>query len=126
MFTGPPAASINDCSVAAGTPPSIAIAPLLLRLLPPHYPTWTICQFETGQKRCSWANRHQTTTEEDVMLPETMRAARMYDVGAEMVIEEVAVPQPGPLDVVVKVHACNVVPNLGNVLRNWTTSFPQL
>jgi len=60
------------------------------------------------------------------MLPETMRAARMYDVGAEMVIEQVAVPQPGPLDVVVKVHACNVVPNLGNVLKNWTTWFPQL
>lgn len=60
------------------------------------------------------------------MLPEKMRAARMYDVGAEMVIEEVATPVPGDLDVVVKVHACNVVPNLGNVLKNWTTWFPQL
>lgn len=60
------------------------------------------------------------------MLPERMRAARMYDVGAEMVIEDVDTPKPGPLDVVVKVHACNVVPNLGNVLKNWTTWFPQL
>lgn len=59
-------------------------------------------------------------------LPETMRAARMYDVGAPMVIETVETPTPGDLDVIVKVHACNVVPNLGNVLRNWTTWFPQL
>lgn len=61
-----------------------------------------------------------------MMLPETMRAARMYDVGAPMVIEQVPVPKPEPLDVIVKVHACNIVPNLGNVLRNWTTWFPQL
>ena len=60
------------------------------------------------------------------MLPDKMRAARMYDVGAEMVIEEVDTPTPGDLDVVVKVHACNVVPNLGNVLKNWTTWFPHL
>lgn len=60
------------------------------------------------------------------MLPKTMRAARMYDVGADMVIEEVSTPQPGDLDVIVRVHACNVVPNLGNVLKNWTTWFPQL
>lgn len=60
------------------------------------------------------------------MLPEVMRAARMYDVGAPMVIEEVPVPHPAPLDVAVKVGACGLVPNLGNVLRNWTTWFPQL
>lgn len=60
------------------------------------------------------------------MLPPKMRAARMYDVGAEMVIEEVETPRPGATDVIVKVHACNVVPNLGNVLKNWTTWFPQL
>lgn len=60
------------------------------------------------------------------MLPQTMRVARMYDVGGQMMIEEVATPRPEALDVVVKVHACNVVPNLGNVLRNWSTWFPQL
>jgi alcohol dehydrogenase len=60
------------------------------------------------------------------MVLETMRAARMYDVGGQMAIEDVATPQPGPLDVLVKVHACNVVPNLGNVLKNWSTWFPQL
>lgn len=58
-------------------------------------------------------------------IPNTMRAARMYDVGAPMVIERVPTPEPGPLDVVVKVHACGIVPNLGNVLKNWTTWFPQ-
>jgi alcohol dehydrogenase len=60
------------------------------------------------------------------MLPPKMRAARMYDVGSEMVIEDVDTPRPEAMDVIVKVHACNVVPNLGNVLRNWTTWFPQL
>ncbi|QUM71006.1 alcohol dehydrogenase catalytic domain-containing protein [Sphingopyxis granuli] len=60
------------------------------------------------------------------MKPETMRAARMYDVGAPMVLEEVPTPKPTALDVIVKVHACGIVPNLGNVLRNWTTWFPKL
>jgi alcohol dehydrogenase len=60
------------------------------------------------------------------MIPEMMRAARMYDVGAPMVIEQVPVPKPDSLDVLVKVEACGIVPNLGNVLKNWTTWFPQL
>ncbi|MHA3791818.1 alcohol dehydrogenase catalytic domain-containing protein [Sphingomonas sp. YL-JM2C] len=60
------------------------------------------------------------------MVPSKMRAARMYDVGAPMVIEEVDTPKPEALDVVVKVHACGIVPNLGNVLKNWSTWFPQL
>jgi alcohol dehydrogenase len=55
-----------------------------------------------------------------------MRAARMYDVGADMVIEQVDTPIPQSMDVIVAVHACNVVPNLGNVLKNWTSWFPQL
>ena len=60
------------------------------------------------------------------MVPSKMRAARMYDVGAPMVIEEVDTPKPEALDVIVKVHACGIVPNLGNVLKNWSTWFPQL
>jgi fatty-acyl-CoA synthase len=55
----------------------------------------------------------------------TMRAARMHNVGEPMRIEEVPVPQPGPGDVRVAVHAVNVVPNLANILSNWTTWFPQ-
>ena len=59
------------------------------------------------------------------MVPEMMRAARMYDVGAPMVVENIPTPKPGPLDVLVRVRACGIVPNLGNVLKNWTTWFPQ-
>lgn len=60
------------------------------------------------------------------MTGEMMRAARMYDVGAPMVIEQVPVPKPQSLDVLVRVEACGIVPNLGNVLKNWTSWFPGL
>jgi alcohol dehydrogenase len=60
------------------------------------------------------------------MAPTMMRAARMYNVGSPMVVENVPVPQAAPLDILVRVHACGIVPNLGNVLKNWTTWFPQL
>ncbi|MDX3641573.1 alcohol dehydrogenase catalytic domain-containing protein [Streptomyces sp. MB09-02B] len=54
----------------------------------------------------------------------TMRAARMHDVGEPMRIERVPVPDPGPGDVRVAVHAVNIVPNLANILTMWTTWFP--
>jgi alcohol dehydrogenase len=57
-------------------------------------------------------------------MSKTMRAARMHAVGEPMRLEEVAVPQPGPRDVLVAVHAVNIVPNLANILDNWTTWFP--
>lgn len=55
----------------------------------------------------------------------TMRAARLHRVGGPMVVEDVPVPVPGPGDVLVRVKACNIVPNLANILANWTTWFPQ-
>ncbi|HVB34533.1 MAG TPA: alcohol dehydrogenase catalytic domain-containing protein [Patescibacteria group bacterium] len=55
----------------------------------------------------------------------TMLAARMHEVGSPMLIEELPLPKPGPIDVRVAVKACNIVPNLANILRNWTTWFPQ-
>ncbi|WP_457962229.1 alcohol dehydrogenase catalytic domain-containing protein [Arthrobacter sp. D1-29] len=55
----------------------------------------------------------------------TMLAARMHDVSAPMTLERVPLPSPGPLDVRIRIKACNIVPNLANVLRNWTTWFPQ-
>lgn len=55
----------------------------------------------------------------------TMLAARMHEVGAPMILEEVPLPEPGPGDVRVAVKACNIVPNLANILANWTTWFPQ-
>ncbi|MGW0475674.1 alcohol dehydrogenase catalytic domain-containing protein [Streptomyces coeruleorubidus] len=54
----------------------------------------------------------------------TMRAARMHAVGEPMRIEELPVPEPGPGDVRVAVHAVNIVPNLANILNMWTTWFP--
>jgi threonine dehydrogenase-like Zn-dependent dehydrogenase len=55
-----------------------------------------------------------------------MRAARMHDVGQPMIIEQIPVPTPRPTDVLVKVKACGIVPNLGNVLSNWQKWFPHL
>lgn len=55
-----------------------------------------------------------------------MKVARMHTIGAPMKIETVPVPTPGPNDVLVRVHSCGIVPNLGNILANWTTWFPEL
>ena len=57
---------------------------------------------------------------------ETMRVARMYKVGEPMVLEQVGRPVAGPGDVVVRVGACGLVPNLANVLRMWDQWFPYL
>jgi D-arabinose 1-dehydrogenase-like Zn-dependent alcohol dehydrogenase len=59
-------------------------------------------------------------------MPATMRAARMHAVGGPMSIDTIAVPKPGSADVLVEVKACGMVPNLGNVLANWTKWFPHL
>jgi threonine dehydrogenase-like Zn-dependent dehydrogenase len=56
----------------------------------------------------------------------TMRAARLHRVGGPMVIEQLAVPEPRPTDVLVEVKACGIVPNLGNVLASWESWFPEL
>ncbi|WP_180989591.1 hypothetical protein [Streptomyces cahuitamycinicus] len=50
-----------------------------------------------------------------------MRAARMHHVGEPMKIERIPVPAPGVGDVRVAVHAVNIVPDLANILSNWTT-----
>jgi NADPH:quinone reductase-like Zn-dependent oxidoreductase len=57
---------------------------------------------------------------------ETMLAARLHKVGDPMVLERLPIPKPRPTDVVVKVKACGIVPNLGNVLTHWQTWFPEL
>jgi D-arabinose 1-dehydrogenase-like Zn-dependent alcohol dehydrogenase len=59
-------------------------------------------------------------------MQKTMRAARMHSVGAPMTIDTIPVPKPGSTDVLVEVKACGMVPNLGNVLANWTKWFPHL
>lgn len=59
-------------------------------------------------------------------LPAKMKVARMYEVGGPLVLESIDTPKPGPSDVLVRVHSCGIVPNLGNILANWTTWFPDL
>jgi len=56
----------------------------------------------------------------------TMLAARLHNIGKPMVLEELPVPEPRPTDVVVNVKACNVVPNLKNVLATYAEWFPYL
>jgi D-arabinose 1-dehydrogenase-like Zn-dependent alcohol dehydrogenase len=59
-------------------------------------------------------------------IPQTMTAARMHTVGGELKLETLETPKPGDMDVLVRVRACGIVPNLGNILANWTTWFPHM
>ncbi|WP_025433859.1 alcohol dehydrogenase catalytic domain-containing protein [Rhodococcus opacus] len=54
-----------------------------------------------------------------------MRAARLHAIGEPMSIDEIEVPKPRPTDVLVRVKACGIVPNMANVIHNWPTWFPQ-
>lgn len=58
-------------------------------------------------------------------IPETMKAARMHEVGGQLTIEELPTPKPGSMDVLLRVRSCGIVPNLHNILANWTTWFPE-
>jgi alcohol dehydrogenase len=49
----------------------------------------------------------------------------MHAVGEAMRIEQIPVPQPASHDVLIRVKACGIVPNLANILANWTTWFPE-
>lgn len=51
----------------------------------------------------------------------TMKAERLHEIGGKFVIDVVLRPEPRPHDVLVKVEAGGVVPNLKNV----TTHFPE-
>lgn len=55
-----------------------------------------------------------------------MQAARLHDMGADFRLDQVETPKPGPRDVVVEVKACNVVPNLKNVITSYPEWFPYL
>jgi alcohol dehydrogenase len=56
----------------------------------------------------------------------TMRAARLHEVGGPFHVDTIELPQVRPTDVLVKVHACGVVPNLHNVVSNYPKWFPFL
>ncbi|MEU6134680.1 alcohol dehydrogenase catalytic domain-containing protein [Nocardioides sp. NPDC047086] len=55
-----------------------------------------------------------------------MLAARLHTIGEPMQLERVPRPAPRSTDVVVKVMACNIVPNLKNVLATYAEWFPYL
>ena len=59
-------------------------------------------------------------------MSQLMRAARLHAVGQPMRIDQVERPVARGTDVVVQVKACGMVPNLGNVLANWETWYPQM
>lgn len=61
-----------------------------------------------------------------MVVSETMTAARMHTVGGELNLEKLPTPKPGDMDVLVRVKACGIVPNLGNILANWPTWFPHM
>ena len=49
----------------------------------------------------------------------TMIAARLHAYGQPMTLDRIEVPEPRPTDVLVKVKACGVVPNLARVVSNF-------
>jgi alcohol dehydrogenase len=48
-------------------------------------------------------------------IPAVMRAARLHKPGGPLSIDQVAVPQPGPGDVLIAVKACGVIPNMNAI-----------
>jgi threonine dehydrogenase-like Zn-dependent dehydrogenase len=60
-------------------------------------------------------------------MSQTMIAARLHKPDAPLQLDEVPLPEPRPGDVVVAVKACNIVPNLKNVLSSdWPKLMPSL
>lgn len=55
----------------------------------------------------------------------TMLVARMHEVGAPLRLDTLPIPDPGPTDVLVAVKACNLVPNLKNVLTHYPDWHPE-
>jgi alcohol dehydrogenase len=56
----------------------------------------------------------------------TMKAARLHQVGTKFSIDEIAVPKPRPNDVLIKVKACGIIPNMKNVMAHYAEWFPFL
>ncbi|HEX7684298.1 MAG TPA: alcohol dehydrogenase catalytic domain-containing protein [Trinickia sp.] len=54
----------------------------------------------------------------------TMVAARLHALGTPMTLDTIPIPKPRPTDVLVRVKACGIVPNMANVINNWPTWFP--
>lgn len=59
-------------------------------------------------------------------MTKTMRAARLHEIGGKFSIDELPVPEPREHDVLVKVEACGLIPNLRNVVTHFPTWYPFL
>jgi alcohol dehydrogenase len=55
-----------------------------------------------------------------------MRAARLHRIGDGMSVDTIAVPTPRPTDVLIKVRACGIIPNMKNVISHYAEWFPFL
>ena len=55
-----------------------------------------------------------------------MRAARLHEVGKPFEIDAIPIPEPVGSDVLVRVRACGIVPNLKNVVSHYPEWFPFL
>ncbi len=53
-----------------------------------------------------------------------MRTAHLHTIGEPMSIDTIDVPEPRPTDLLVRVKACGIVPNMANVISNWPSWFP--
>ncbi|UJW81229.1 alcohol dehydrogenase catalytic domain-containing protein [Hydrogenophaga sp. SL48] len=54
----------------------------------------------------------------------TMTSARLHALHTPMTLDTIPVPKPRPNDVLVRVKACGIVPNMANVINNWPSWFP--
>lgn len=64
--------------------------------------------------------------EVDTLIPEKMRAALLHEGSTSPVVDDIDVPDIDDEEVLVRVRACGIVPNLLNVVRRWSTVFPDL
>jgi threonine dehydrogenase-like Zn-dependent dehydrogenase len=60
------------------------------------------------------------------MSNETMRAARLHEIGGRFRVDQVPIPAVRDTDVLVEVKAAGIVPNLRNVVTHYPTWFPYL
>lgn len=55
-----------------------------------------------------------------------MKAARLHEIGTHFSVDDIEMPSPRPTDVLVKVGACGVIPNMKNVIAHYAEWFPFL
>lgn len=56
----------------------------------------------------------------------TMQAARLHEIGLTFSVDDIERPSPRSTDVLVKVKACGIIPNMKNVIAHYAEWFPFL